>query len=299
MDYPHSVHSVNLLNGKFTDGNPQTGLLPSRDTASWSNAVTDELLGIIEAAGLTPTEGLNTQLLQALRRTGVFTTLAQFDNSTVAATSAFVQRALGNFSGEVGITTSQTLPAVLAGRIINAGGTITLTLPPGTTVAAGASYQINNVGVGIVTVQAGAGNNLFGIGNGTPRSFLLGSGDTITIAFVGGTSWYAWGGVQLGASAAFGSLLASNGYQKLPSGLIIQWGGVAIIPYNTTNGSITFPVSFNSQCFHVSHSCFGVYATNIGIDINLTNLTSGGFSYQASTNAASGTFSVRWIAIGN
>ncbi len=66
MDYP-SNPIVKLHNGKFTDGNQSEGIDPSLDPASWMNAVTDELLNLITAAGLTPDENILNQVLQAIQ----------------------------------------------------------------------------------------------------------------------------------------------------------------------------------------------------------------------------------------
>lgn len=166
----------------------------------------------------------------------------QFDNDTSIATTAFVQRALGSYSGQVGVVTSRALTLDLAGQIINCANSIIVTLPVGSVEAVGATFQINNAGSGIVTVQAAAGQNLYGVGNATARTFALGAGDTVTIAYVGGNSWYGWGGIQLGSSASFGSLLQANGYQKLPSGLILQW----VVGSCDANGNmqLTLPIQF-------------------------------------------------------
>ena len=67
MDYPKSVPNVGLVNGKFVDENTATGQVGSLIPAAWGSAVTDELLAVIQAGGLEPTEGDNDQLLQALQ----------------------------------------------------------------------------------------------------------------------------------------------------------------------------------------------------------------------------------------
>jgi len=68
MDYPKSVPSVGLVNGKFVDENPVAGTPGSLIPAIWGNSVTDELLGVIKGAGVTPDEVDLGQLLLAVRR---------------------------------------------------------------------------------------------------------------------------------------------------------------------------------------------------------------------------------------
>ncbi|KPA92708.1 phage-related tail fiber protein [Pseudomonas asplenii] len=67
MDYPKSVPGVGLSNGKFVDDNPITGAPGSLIPASWGNLVTDELLSIVQAGGLEPSEAAHDQLLTAIR----------------------------------------------------------------------------------------------------------------------------------------------------------------------------------------------------------------------------------------
>ena len=66
MDYPKSDPGVGLHNGKFTDGSADGTVKPSLDTAAHDNALTDEVLNVITAAGLIPDEFDHTQLRQAI-----------------------------------------------------------------------------------------------------------------------------------------------------------------------------------------------------------------------------------------
>lgn len=66
MDYPISVPSVGLVGGKFVDEDPVAGTPGSLIPSAWGNAVTDEILNVIIEAGLTPTEGDNDQLKEAI-----------------------------------------------------------------------------------------------------------------------------------------------------------------------------------------------------------------------------------------
>ena len=66
MDYPKSVPSAGLVNGKFVDENPLTGTPGSLIPARWGNSVTDEIINAITAAGLVPDEGNSTQLRLAI-----------------------------------------------------------------------------------------------------------------------------------------------------------------------------------------------------------------------------------------
>lgn len=226
-------------------------------------------------------------------------TPSQFDRDTSVATTEFVQRAIGNFSGQASVNTSRALTLDMAGQIINCGNTITVTLPTGTSEAVGATFQINNAGSGVVTVQAGAGQNLYGVGSATARTFVLGAGDTVTVAYVGGTSWYAWGGIQLGASAGFAARQQLSGYQKLPSGLIFQWGGNV----TAANGNVvvTLPVEYPNAHF------IALATAQIGAAHNATvgvsDLNGKGFVAH-STQAISGSAGVaaalafNWLSIG-
>ncbi|ATR83072.1 hypothetical protein CS390_11180 [Pseudomonas sp. HLS-6] len=67
MDYPKSVPNVGLVDGQFADENPATGQVGSLIPSAWGNAVTQELLNVIKAAGFAPAEGQTNQLLKAIQ----------------------------------------------------------------------------------------------------------------------------------------------------------------------------------------------------------------------------------------
>lgn len=54
--------------GYFAHGNPSTGTPYTVLSSDWANAVQEELVGCITAAGMTPTKGNNAQLLAALKQ---------------------------------------------------------------------------------------------------------------------------------------------------------------------------------------------------------------------------------------
>ncbi|PHN29557.1 phage tail protein [Pseudomonas sp. ICMP 561] len=68
MDFPKSVPNVGLVDGRFVDESNVTGQVGSLITADWGNAMTSEIINVIEAAELVPEEGNDAQLLDALNR---------------------------------------------------------------------------------------------------------------------------------------------------------------------------------------------------------------------------------------
>lgn len=252
MDYPHSVQGVNLLNGKFTDGNPLLGQPASLDPASWANAVTDELLTVISSAGLVPNEANNGQLLLAINAliNALKVTQPQFDNDTSLATTEFVQRALGNrrFSGAIAASRAITLGDFGAEFVVSAI-TPTLTMPAVTSVADGATIRFVNLGVGACTFARTGGDCFIGAFNtaGTATSFVLAPNDEVTITRYGNL-WLVVGSGSIAAN------LGASSFRYLGGGLIEQFG-VVTGPANPANSrwdfDVLFPIAFPGQCLSV------------------------------------------------
>ena len=164
-------------------------------------------------------------------------TADQFDNSEKIATSKFVQRALGNYAGTKGYTAAATMAATDLGKYVTVSGNFTLTLPNMTGAIAGAKVSIANTGTNttVTLVPNGGGSLIWLPGIGTVSSFALTSAETVEFVW-NGTLWMASGGFG-------GAYFGSNGYQKMPSGLIIQWGFYQIATAATPTW-ITLPIAF-------------------------------------------------------
>ncbi|RON61016.1 carbohydrate-binding protein CenC [Pseudomonas fluorescens] len=78
MDYPRSVASSGLVDGKFVDEDAIAGTPGSLIPAVWGNSVTQEILSAIIAAGLKPDEQQTDQLAQAIRQLSKPDPLQQF-----------------------------------------------------------------------------------------------------------------------------------------------------------------------------------------------------------------------------
>jgi len=93
----------------------------------------------------------------------------------------------------------------------------------------------------------------------------------------------AKGAVALSALAAFTRSLGGNGYQKLPGGLILQWGYVNVGGARYATASISYPIAFN------------VLAVGATTNSNTTTAYTGGGALVNSVgnsgfNLASGTY---------
>lgn len=102
--------------------------------------------------------------------------------------------------------------------------------------------------------------------------------------------------VQLSSPAS----LTSSGYQKLPSGLIIQWGATSVTMPTTNKlyGTIvTFPIAFPRGCLTANSTPSNIHVTHI--NTSSESLGTSSFNLVTSTGTGSNAaMAVRWIAIG-
>ena len=100
---------------------------------------------------------------------------------------------------------------------------------------------------------------------------------------------------QIPDMSAFASLLTTNGYQKLPSGLIIQWGSVNIPTTGLGSIDVTYPIAYPASFLGV----WGTYVTSdpstrfVGIDGGASTNIKVRLTYNSPTLNT-----IRWIGIG-
>lgn len=91
----------------------------------------------------------------------------------------------------------------------------------------------------------------------------------------------------------FLSLKSENGYQKLPDGLIIQWG----FSTGASSRTVTFPIAFPNECLNVSgnvYASIGTFQT-----CSCRNATNQNFGIQTGdVNNVGQPNPVKWFAIG-
>lgn len=243
MDYPNSVPSAGLVSGKFVDEDPVTGKPGSLIPASWGNGITQELLTVIQAAGLTPSETRTDQVLTALRSNKLFATPPQFDNSQTVATTAFVTRSGLQYSGFASYAAGVALTAANVGGVasFSSATAISTTLPATSNIAHGSTLQVINAGTGVLTI-ATVGSDVIKASNGAGGPIVLGLGDCAEFIKLD-NQWRLIGGTM---SNRYSSLLSgssgNSGYQRHATGNIDQWG----MAVSDANGDIkvVFPISF-------------------------------------------------------
>lgn len=217
-------------------------------------------------------------------------TPAQFDADTSLATTAFIQRALGNKAGAAIFVTSQVLDASHFGKYVEyisstASGTFTL---PNAGLCNGGTIEVYNgcsISAYSLTINS-AGGSFYGSNSpGGVSSYVLQPQCSATF-ISDGTNWKVINGSGSSSKAV-------NGYVRMPNGLIIQWGQVTASASGPV--TVTYPIAFPNGFLQVFASSdttgpyFGTteYATSTQVGLDAW---SGGGSRVAVT--------IRWLAIG-
>ncbi|KVC63485.1 hypothetical protein WI72_00315 [Burkholderia ubonensis] len=166
----------------------------------------------------------------------------QFDSSTKLATTAFVQTALGNLqSFTMNSGTNTTLTQAQAGGGWDIYGACTITLPSTVGLPLGACYSFS-VGAAVTFNCVGSDQIYFNDSTPTTTSFVPVTGTAFRLVKINANQWLVFSEGRGSAS------ISANGYQKLPSGLIIQWGNSAPIAPGALL-AVTLPIAFPMNCW--------------------------------------------------
>jgi|GEM_PF-3984125 len=105
------------------------------------------------------------------------------------------------------------------------------------------------------------------------------------------------------ASLGFACSKSANGYTKLPNGLIVQWGTIAVASHDQEYdfGTITFPITFPTAVLNVSATMITSASAASGFDtipgVKAVTTASAQF-YSGCTSSGTETYGLYWIAIG-
>lgn len=251
--------------GYWTDGDPLADVPATVMDRDFFNAVQEELVAIALAGGVSLSKGSYQQLVQSIRR--------------MAAANSSV------------LSGSQTLTADQAGLVLAsaAAGNATVTLP-----SAGAAggrplrFQLvrTDSSANTLTIAPSGSDTIEG-----GASFVLGRQQRVTLVSDGVDRWF------VAAEAATGRSLAANGWQRLPGGLIVQWGYFTPPNNSSQDWAITFPVTFPGGPLCVLAQLNNSTAATGTVAVH--SQSAGGFAIiQNWIGGQTGNYAVWWLALG-
>lgn len=237
----------------FTRGNPQTGTAATKLDNDYFDSIQEEICGVIEGAGIALDKTKRTQLAESINKlignskapaasmtVAGIVQLNSAVNSTAenqAATPKAVKMAYdlantANTTANKAKSTAETdASTTVKGRVqLNSAVNSTAENQAATPKAVITAYDLANGRLPLT------GGTVTGNTNFTGKLQQAGN-DVITATSI---------------KSLFENKLTDSGYQKLPNGLIIQWGNVLRNKNSPSNYSITFPISYPNSCLHVT-----------------------------------------------
>jgi hypothetical protein len=171
----------------------------------------------------------------------------------------------------------------------NKATSMNLTLEAAATAGSGKWIRIKNIGAGVVT--------LIGTLDGTVNPTMA-QNDEVTI-YSNGVTWK--GKILAGATSyEFTASKTENGYQKLPSGLIIQWGKYSGALTSDSSYAVNLPIAFPTAFLNATANIENSGAANnvhMGMQVVSKTLSAVTF-YAQSYDLAFGGTGFFWHAIG-
>lgn len=224
-----------------------------------------------------------------------WTTQAQFDNSRRLATTEFVQRAIGNDASVVVVTANRAMTAADAGRYLFVNGSnLTFTLPNPASLPLGTKFRIaqGNLTTG-GTIQAPGGVTIGNIqAGGTVTSVPIMQSTEYVLTVVSSTAYQI---TTIGGAHS----LSPNGWQRLPSGMILQWGFIGCPANYAANTRFAFnlPIAFPSSALRIILSNAGANSVTPGTQAELISTSQAEVVWGQSSGTAAG-LAATYVAFG-
>jgi len=326
---PTTINLTYTISNVTNNSASVTIATPSANIYNQANGAPTFLIDVGATVELV-SDGSNWTVVSHYTRSPIAQTPAQFDNSTRLATTAFVLRALGGFSGFLGVNASTTLNSSVAGQAIQsyASASITVTLPLSSTMPPGNCITFfNNGTTGSVMNVATQGSDTITTPGANITNVPLQLGDTLQMMSRGSAEWDIVGGTAaiqyaqtrgstasqfdsstklatdafvqraLGNFQTFVAYTASQTLTASQSGSVVNfWGGSASTI--TLPSAAAMPVG-GVFLFNNTSSSAAVTITRAGSDTILANGGNTGVVLQPGDNllvtAVGGT---QWVATG-
>ncbi len=223
-------------------------------------------------------------------------TPAQFDVSDLVVNAKFVKRMGMEWGSFSSVSASSTLTNGSVGSIVNVGAAaaVTITLPPTAPIASGGMIKVVSGGAGSVTISGSNGELCTNL-SGSAITLVLGQGDSAVLARLTGEWRLVGGSVALKYAAVFSASLGANGYQKLPSGKVEQWGNSGVINAGS-QVTITLPIAMPGALHRVIITGESSTSDNTPVSGAWSALSASQFVLRNKSSTAA-IFS--WLAIGN
>lgn len=260
-------------NDPYIDGNPSTGVEGSPVPAAAIEDPMREIAAVITGAGLVEDFNDLTQLRQAIikmiqagQRSVIINNAVFAPAVTGAGKAVYWDAANNRFDmalADGSVKQNCVGFADVANASVYAFGDAVLFAG----LTPGSRYYLDGTTAGSITATAPDNAVCVGIARNATEMFI-----------------------DIDSSATFGASLAVNGYQRLPSGVIIQWG---IFDITTTPQAFTFPIAFPTACRAVLLT--DVTTNTINKLASSVPTTTGGFIYAESAGAGA----VFMLAIGH
>jgi hypothetical protein len=292
-------------NPYYTEGNPTLGVPATQPGPWWFHMMTEELRALIVAAGLTPDHTDLTQLTQAIAalisdaQRAVILDSVTFEASVTNGEVVYWDSANSRFDEALADgTTKQNAVGIadVTNSKVYAFGSCGLL----SGMTPGSRYYLSSSVAGAITTTA-PGSNVVTLGIAKSATELVVDIDTDAYAIASDAEAQAFTSGKLIDGAKLNTAfkgsnqsLAGNGFQKLPGGLIHQWGEYAGGAHNPTQ---FFPVAFPTAVYSI---CTTGATDNDSVAVSALSTTQFTASQldQAGATSTNATTGFYWFAIG-